>query len=67
MSTPEGQPAKDFLTALLVPPLLVASNKQDDYGRWVAEIVNAAGVNASDAMLASGHAVPWPPPKPPKG
>lgn len=66
MSTPAGQPAKDYLAALLLSgPLLLSSQRQDDYGRWLAEIrAGPSGANVSDVMLASGHAVPWPAPKP---
>jgi endonuclease YncB( thermonuclease family) len=60
-SEPGGTEAKAALDALLKAPayLLVDVVKPDKYGkRFDCEIV-AGGVNASDAMVAGGHAAYW--------
>lgn len=63
-NTPEGPAATAFTTAWLAthaPTLRVLSKGQDNYGRWLGEIYDAAThENLSDALLESGHAVPYP-------
>lgn len=65
LKTPEGPPARQFVIEWLAAHtanLRVTSLRADNYGdRWDAEIYDAVShENLSDALLASGHAVPWP-------
>lgn len=65
LSKPGGPEARqftvDWLTAHEVG-LRVTSLRADNYGdRWDAEVRDGVtGENLSDALLASGHAVPYP-------
>jgi endonuclease YncB( thermonuclease family) len=65
LSTPEGPIARqftvDWLTAHAMA-LRVTSLRADNYGdRWDAEVYDAlTNENLSDALLASGNAVPYP-------
>lgn len=65
--TPEGDAATAFTVDWLnshAGTLAVTTSHQDNYGRWVGEVVCTADtLNLSDALLGSGHAVPWPAPK----
>jgi endonuclease YncB( thermonuclease family) len=36
-----------------------ADTQQDKYGRWLAIIVNADGINVNDTLVAEGLAVPY--------
>jgi|GEM_PF-1980838 len=67
--TPEGDAATAFTQDWLNAhegTITVSTSHEDNYGRWVGEIVcTRDNANLSDALLASGHALPWPLPKPP--
>src|SRR5690349_7439007 len=65
LSTPQGPVARDFALAWLTnhsSALRVTSLRADNYGdRWDAEVRDGVtGETLSDALLASGNAVPWP-------
>ena len=62
ISTPEGIAARDYITTLLTPVVMIVTKKdsKDNYGRYLAEITNTTGVDVNQAMLDSGHAVPYP-------
>jgi micrococcal nuclease len=58
-STPEGKQVK-VLVAERVPvgtDVMIVTGKGDRYGRWIAEIATADGLNLSDWLLAQGLAV----------
>ncbi len=67
MSTPEGRPAKDFVTAwcdVLTGewPFTLechGPDSRDKYGRWVGDILKGEE-SLSAALLAAGQAVPYP-------
>ena len=43
-------------------PFVVRTEKTDSFGRYLADIRRAdTGASLSEALLASGHAVPWSP------
>ena len=62
-----GLAAKVFTTAWLAEhvthggTLYATTQRTDSFGRYLAEITCGTGHNLSDALLASGHAVPYPP------
>ncbi len=61
LSTPAGQEAKAWLAGLNFSALRIKSTKQDDYGRWIAELYlgtdPAATINVNDLLVTTGHAV----------
>ena len=64
LRTPEGPAARQFTIDWLAAhaaDLRVTSLRADNYGdRWDAEVRDGVtGENLSDALLASGHAVPY--------
>jgi micrococcal nuclease len=65
MSTPEGQPAKDFTAAWLaaaksvVVDTILTKDAAEKYGRLLAVVWRDDDeVSLNDALLAAGHAVP---------
>lgn len=53
----DGHPAALGVVERLAPAgaqVFVESKRGDRYGRWIGEITTAAGINASDALLAAG-------------
>jgi len=65
LGTPEGKVARDYLASLLGPlpapvTMLSIKDRTDNYGRYLGILTSQAGVNVNQALLASGHAVPWP-------
>jgi len=57
MDHPEGQASKRHLQALIGnAPVRVVKQAQDKYGRVVAKVFNAQGVDVSAAMVADGYA-----------
>jgi len=62
--TPEGDAATAFTKQWLAAAdhgVTVETHGEDDYGRWLGEIRNyATGDSLNQALLDSGHAVPWP-------
>jgi endonuclease YncB( thermonuclease family) len=68
LRTPEGQVARTALLNLLGPlpaqvTMQTLKDRTDDYGRYLAEILTAEGVNVNQTLLAQGYAKPWPAPK----
>lgn len=66
VDTPErGQPgfheAADFVREWLAESsgLVAHTRKADSFGRWLADIVRDDGSTLSQALLNSGHAVPY--------
>jgi endonuclease YncB( thermonuclease family) len=59
-----GAEAKAALEALIPAGVVVTvetpRDKRDNYGRPLVTIIRADGVNVNDAMVAAGHAVPYP-------
>lgn len=52
----------DFLRSLLADPNVVIKTKKDSqekYGRYLGTIFNSAGENVNEAMIKTGHAVPY--------
>jgi endonuclease YncB( thermonuclease family) len=67
LPTEAGQAAAAYLTMLLspwdVPPVVTLEtlkDREDNYGRLLGVVITASGVNVNEAMVASGHAVPYP-------
>jgi len=65
LATPAGKVARDFVVAWVGTPgpwaFIITSHKQDNYGRYLVELWRVIdGTNLSDALLASGNAVPYP-------
>lgn len=60
IGTPCGKPARDFLRALAMPPLVIKTYKDagDKYGRWLAEVYSD-GRLINDYMIEAGHAVAY--------
>jgi endonuclease YncB( thermonuclease family) len=68
LRTPEGQVARTVLLNLLGPlpaqvTMQTLKDRTDDYGRYLAEILTAEGVNVNQTLLDQGYAKPWPAPK----
>lgn len=66
LATPAGKVAAQYLHTLLAPwdPLPVITletlkDRDDNYGRLLGVCITQAGVNLNEAMVASGHAVPY--------
>jgi endonuclease YncB( thermonuclease family) len=60
LPTEEGKAAKAALEALVADgELEVRTYKPDQYGRWLADIRNADGLDVGTAMLTAGHATPY--------
>jgi endonuclease YncB( thermonuclease family) len=62
LSTEEGKKVRDYVVNLLPlgAPVVVKTGKGDRYGRWIAELSTADGVNVSDTLLAHHLAAPYP-------
>jgi len=63
--TAEGKIARDYLAALLGPlpasvTLVTIKDRTDNYGRYLGVLTTHAGIDVNQALLGSGHAVPWP-------
>ena len=58
MRTPDGPAAKAHLEELLRAPgpLSIECRRQDEYGRWLVELV-LNGLNLNDRMVLDGYAV----------
>lgn len=64
LNTTAGQEARAYLTHLLGPlPATVTvqtlKDRQEKYGRYLAVITTASGVNVNEALVAAGYAVPY--------
>jgi len=61
MNTAEGKTVRALLVerAPAGTDVIVATGKGDRYGRWIAEVILASGLNISDWLLADGHAKPY--------
>lgn len=61
MNTEEGKAVKELLLqhAPVGSDVMVETGKGDRYGRWIAEVVLASGLNVSDWLLAAGYAKPY--------
>jgi endonuclease YncB( thermonuclease family) len=60
-----GGPDAQAALAALIPPGTIVTvetprDKRDNYGRPLITIIRSDGVNVNDAMIAAGHAVPYP-------
>lgn len=65
LATPEGKIARDYLASLLGPlpapvTLVTIKDRTDNYGRYLGVLTTHTGVDVNQALLDSGHAVPWP-------
>lgn len=62
MNTEEGKAVKVLVETRLPrdTEVMIATGKGDRYGRWIAEISTASGLNVSDWLLAAGHAKSYP-------
>ncbi len=58
-----GAAARDYLTSLISGEgqLVVTTflDKQEKYGRFLAELSNASGEDVNEEMVKAGHAVPY--------
>jgi len=58
---PDGLVSKQFVEDWFATAgsLTVRSSKTGKYGRWIGEVINGAGENLSDVLLAEGLAAPY--------
>jgi endonuclease YncB( thermonuclease family) len=68
LATPAGKTARDYLLTLISVGDVITIRSSvaahevdpDKFGdRWDAVLVRKDGLNVNDAMVASGHALPW--------
>lgn len=61
LSTPEGKAARAYLQTLLkigdTATIRTHKDKQEKYGRWLAEVLSSELVDVNASMVSSGHAV----------
>jgi micrococcal nuclease len=67
MSVPAGEAALEYLTSIVAGDgkfrpvtLRTLKDRDDNYGRLLAELYLDDGTYVNDEMLSSGYAVPWP-------
>lgn len=57
---PQGIVSRDFLREMILDrPVWLHTVKRGKYGRYLAEIWSEDDSNVNDAMLESGHALPY--------
>lgn len=54
--------ASEFLSALVSDGVLTVKTQKDSqekYGRYLASVINSAGVNVNEEMVKAGHAITY--------
>jgi endonuclease YncB( thermonuclease family) len=61
LGTPAGRAARDRLRELLPidSPCVIYTYGPEKYGRMLTVVINHAGLNVNQTMLAEGHGVPY--------